>query len=121
MSRAGRLALGIVTCWPLVYMGVFFAIVVSSVAAGGSGRLSHHAFAALFIVHLATTLLIMGLAIFYVVHAWRNVEVDTRALWVIVLILAAPVAMPIYWWSRLWNGVETGNGTDASGIASTTP
>jgi hypothetical protein len=39
-------------------------------------------------------------AVAYVVHAWRSprIDKDQRTLWVLVLLLGAPIAMPIYWW-----------------------
>jgi len=77
------------------------AVILSTVASGG-GHLSRGAAIALFVAHVSTMLIMIGLAVFYVVHAWRHVENENRTLWVLVLLLGAPIAGPIYWWNRIW-------------------
>jgi hypothetical protein len=61
-------------------------------------------FAAMFGANCLYLALVMGLAAFYVLHALRNPAVDStrRPLWLVVLFLGAPLAMPAYWYLYLW-------------------
>jgi intracellular septation protein A len=88
--------------WPLVYMIAFVVLILESALRGG-GAPDHDLlvpFGVLVALHVATMLVMVAGLIAYVVHAWRNprVKKDERTLWVLVLLLGGPIAMPIYWW-----------------------
>ena len=91
--------LAVLTAWPLVYFFVFVGFLVVTVA-GGLGDAEPDGMRALFALHIATMLIIIGLLIFYVVHAYRSPRVpeDRRVLWTILLLFGSMVAMPIYFW-----------------------
>lgn len=57
-----------------------------------------------FVIHLATMVLGLLLLAFYVVHLFRTDRVDggRRALWGVVLFMAGPVAMTVYWCKYVW-------------------
>jgi intracellular septation protein A len=88
--------------WPAVYFVAFIALVAEATVRGGGDPDNDLLipFGVLIGLHLATMLIIMAAAVAYVVHAWRNprIDKDQRLLWVLVLLLGAPIAMPIYWW-----------------------
>ena len=94
--------------WPAVYFVLFFALVAeATVRRGGDpGNDLLVPFGVLIALHLATMLIILAAAIAYVVHAWRSprIDKDQRTLWVLVLLLGAPIAMPIYWWIHVRPG-----------------
>lgn len=88
--------------WPPIYMLFFFALVIEATVRNGGDPDNDLLvpFGLLIGLHLLTMLVIIGAAIAYVVHTWNNPRLtsDQRTVWTIVLLLGAPVAMPIYWW-----------------------
>lgn len=108
MQKPAKVALGVATLWPVVYVFLFMAFFVSAIFFGpgpaetGSGA---QPLMALFVgVHLLTMALILGLTIFYIVNIFRNerVEKDKKALWAIVIFMGSAIAMPIYWYLYIW-------------------
>ena len=113
MKRGRTLALGALTLLPLVLLGVcgaLFAWVFVSIwqhpPARGEGP--PPLFLALFAGNCLYLALLLGLAVFYAVHAMRNprVEEARRPLWLVVLLLGAPLSMPVYWFLYLWREVS---------------
>jgi EamA domain-containing membrane protein RarD len=51
---------------------------------------------------------ILGLIVFYVVHAARSPAVPDhqRAVWIVVVCVANAFAMPVYWWLFVWREGE---------------
>ncbi|MDA0181644.1 hypothetical protein OJ997_15165 [Solirubrobacter phytolaccae] len=96
--------------WPPIYMVFFIALIVEATIRGGGDPDNDLLipFGVLIGLHLATMLLMLGAAVAYVLHAWRNPRVpqDQRVLWLVVILLGAPIAIPIYWWIYLRPGSE---------------
>jgi hypothetical protein len=94
--------------WPPVYIVFFIALVVEATVrnAGDPDNDLLVPFGVVMALHLGTMLVILAASVAYVVHAWRSprVEKDQRTLWVLVLLLGAPIAMPIYWWLHVRPG-----------------
>jgi hypothetical protein len=88
--------------WPAVYFVAFLALVAEATVRRGGDPDNDLLipFGVLIALHIATMLIIGVAAVVYVLHAWRNsrIDKDERVLWVLVLLLGAPIAMPIYWW-----------------------
>ncbi|GAO01653.1 hypothetical protein [Anaeromyxobacter sp. PSR-1] len=113
MSKPKKLLLGAVTLWPLAYMFTFLVTVLGMIAMGpggprGSGGGFPAWIAALFVVHIATMLLTIGLTIFYGIHAYRSTRVpeSRRVLWVLLNILGSFVAQLFYWYLFVWREPE---------------
>jgi hypothetical protein len=107
MGKTGKLLLGAVTLWPIVYMFIFFILIFSTILfrpEPGAGSGMPPMIAWIFGLHILTMLLIMGLTIFYIVDVFRNnrVDKDKKALWAIVIFLGNMVGMPIYWYLYIW-------------------
>ena len=68
--------IGVLTLWPVVYMFIFFAFVLTSSARiPGTAKEPESAFQSfqlLFAAHIGTMLIIMGLLAFYIVHVFKN-------------------------------------------------
>jgi hypothetical protein len=62
------------------------------------------AFAALFVAHLVTIFLIMGLMTLYIVLAVKNERLDQtmRIIWVVLFCMVGLFAMPVYWFMYIW-------------------
>src|ERR1700722_4534196 len=91
-NTTAKRALGAATLWPFVYILVFIGFIFSTFLSMSHDTSDAHAratlptaFIALFAVHLATMLEIIGLLVFYVVDAFRNprIPADQRILWAI--------------------------------------
>ena len=110
MKKPTKILLAIATAWPVFYMVLFFAFVLSAVfLADGSeeGGPIASMFLIIFPLHILTMLLIMGLTVFYIVNVFRNerVDKDKKALWAIVLFMGSMIAFPIYWYLYIWREV----------------
>jgi len=108
----GRVALGVATAWPPVYFVVFIGFIVVSFFLqkdASSEDPLNVAFAVLLVAHLLTMGLSLALLGAYVFDVFRNprVQEDLRVLWVVVVILANALAMPVYWALYLRPGLPT--------------
>jgi hypothetical protein len=67
-------------------------------------------FKTMMVLHLATMLVMLGLTVFYVVHAFKNPALasDKRLLWVLVLIFGSFIAGAVYWVLYVWRTPPTG-------------
>jgi hypothetical protein len=79
------------------------------VAASGSDRI--HAdtidvlgFPYVFIAHIGTMFVSLGLLVFYIVHVFKNAALaeDRRILWTLIIFMGSFVAMPVYWVLYVW-------------------
>lgn len=61
-------------------------------------------FMALFVAHLLTIFLIMGLMPLYIILAVKSDRLDqtTRIIWVVLLCMLGMLAMPVYWYLYIW-------------------
>lgn len=108
MQKPAKVALGIATLWPIIYMvlfiGFFFLAVLFGPGPAESGSGVQPGWALFIGVHLLTMVLILALTVFYIVDIFRNdrVEKDKKALWAIVIFFGNAIAMPIYWYLYIW-------------------
>lgn len=115
MKKSTKILLGIATIWPLVYMIFFFTVVFSAILSApragsfGRGGALPTLLTVIFPLHILTTILVMGLTIFYIVNVFRNdrVDKDKQVLWTIVLFMGNVIAMPIYWYLYIWGETKT--------------
>ena len=125
MSRKGKIFLGILTAWPLVYIFLFMAFVFSMMILGplaaegggeGPGALFAGGFGLIFIGHIGTMLLQFGLLGYFLYHVFTrdDLEQNTQLLWGLLVFMGGPIGQIIYWWKEIWNGEPaepTGVGT----------
>jgi len=118
LSKPKKIALGVATAYPFLYM-IFF--VLSFFGLMVFGATSHPTtpgaraggppafFLVFFAVHLLTMLWIFGLMAFYIVHLFKTerVSTDKKALWAIVLFMGNMFAMPVYWYLYIWRDPPT--------------
>jgi hypothetical protein len=97
LSRGFRWGIGLLSCWPPVYLIAFFGFVAYSIASGVQPRSDA---GVLPLMHIGTILLTFVLTAFYVVFLFRTDRVpnDKKALWAAVLLLGAMVSMPVFWY-----------------------
>lgn len=113
MSKARKILLGLATAWQLVYAilftGTLLRVLLSGFAPlpGGASGLPE-GFGPLFFVHLATLLLMLGLAVYYVSEASRSPHVPKRwrGLWVALNVVCGFFAQIVFWYLYIWREPE---------------
>ncbi len=114
VSKPKKILLGAVTLWPLAYMLIFMVTVLWMFTMMGT-RIPSRPDAGppawipgLFIVHIGTMLLTLGLTIFYGIHAYRSNRVpeSRRVIWVVLNILGSFIAQLFYWYLFIWREPE---------------
>ncbi len=90
-SRGTTILLGIVSVWPIVYMGLFIAAMAYSFIVAGPP--DPEGFGELFK---------------YIVHAYRTdlVPADKKVLWVVILFFGNFIAIPVYWYLYMWRPLK---------------
>lgn len=105
MTRTQRIALGIATAWPFVWVVAFFASVLGIAFWGVSGahgpkdQVMPWMVGLLIAGHIFTILLIFALIAIYLVILFRMnyVPEDKKALWAVVIILGGFIGCAIFW------------------------
>lgn len=113
MSKPAKVALGLATLWPLLYMFIFMGfgvyMVLSDINQTEGGRAQGvkevpPEFIAIMVLHMITILWMFALLAIYIYNVFNNdmVDKDKKALWAVVLFLGNMIAMPIYWYLYIW-------------------
>lgn len=136
MKRSIKILLGVASIWPLIYALLFLAFVVFVIAYTGAfqprpldvptdeplnpefGAI----FSGVFIVHMLTILVALGLKAFFIIHAVKNhaLQQNIKIMWVVLLALTGIFAEPIYWYLNIWKEAHPAGTLPTSG-ASTRP
>jgi hypothetical protein len=103
-TRPTIIAIGLLTLWPFVYMGLFMASIAFSGFIRPPGTDEPGIFRYIFPLHCLTMLLIFALIAIYIFHAFKTdrIDNDKRVLWVVILFLGNMVAFPVYWYLYMW-------------------
>jgi hypothetical protein len=98
MSKKAKVALGITTALPMVYM-LFFLTVMSAVFIS-SWKPSEELLRRIAMAHILCILLLIGLLIFYIRHVLKNQELraEQKTFWLVLLLFGGAISMPIYWY-----------------------
>ena len=99
--KPAKILLLLATLWPIAYVFVFLAFILSAFLAPAGSPEPPLYFLPLL---LLTMLLSTGLTVIYIVDIFRNdrVEKDMKALWALVIFMGSFIAMPIYWYLYIW-------------------
>lgn len=99
VSRPLKAVLFVLTMWPLFYIAAFMMLMVSHVLFENFEN-----FRVLMMVHVATAFTMLGTLAFYLVHLFKEPASsgDTRIMWCLALLFATPIAMPMYFFMRVW-------------------
>ena len=97
--------------WGPVYFVFFIGVMAVSVLRGNGEPDDDFLipFGVLFALHMLAIVIALLTTVFFVIDVFRNPRVgqDQRVLWLIVLLLAGVVAMPIYWWLYVRSSADT--------------
>ena len=96
-----RYLLLVATLYPIAYFLFFVAVIGIATASGGGDPDGEFPipFGLLVGLHIFTMLVSLALIVIYVIDVFRNprVDPDHRVLWLILVLLAGMLAMPVYW------------------------
>jgi len=107
LPRRAKILLGLATLLPFAYQPVFMRYMLNPYA----HRMEQHDFAgmmrifALFMpIHGLVVLLVMGVLVFFLVHAFTSARITGRArtIWAVALFLGNMLVMPFYWYFNIW-------------------
>jgi hypothetical protein len=112
LSRSVKVAIGVLTAWPVLYIFLFFGFIAASMIwmswlpkeGGAHSSGLPVAFLLLFAAHFATILLMFGLIAFYIIYLVKTDRVpqDKKVLWAAVLFLGNMLAMPVFFYLYVW-------------------
>lgn len=112
LTKKQKILVGIGTFWPILYIPIFmifiFAMIFGSALEPGRGGdlspLFGVGFGVLFLVHMFTVLLSLGMTVFHVIHAVKNerLESNMRIVWIVLFFFAGIIAEPIYYYLEVW-------------------
>jgi hypothetical protein len=89
--------LGVLTVWPLTFYSFWAGQLLTGAADSAPSWLGS--------VAVFTILLTIALIVYYARHALRNEALTQtqRPAWAVALLVASPLAMPIYWYRFVWS------------------
>ncbi|CAN5578674.1 hypothetical protein BH10ACI2_BH10ACI2_21780 [soil metagenome] len=110
LSRRQKILLGAASAWPFAYILIFIAAILAIIVmansgpGSGAGALGGLAFLVFIAIHLLTILLTLGLTVFYIIHAVKNLKLDSnmRIVWILLFFFGGMIAHPIYWYLEIW-------------------
>jgi hypothetical protein len=111
MHRSLELLLGAATLVPLLligysllrFLGVFVGILTTDVAQPGEVNNTFHGLIGVMVTTVGVVVALLGVYLWHLlVHRARREVVREVLPWVAALVLVPVVAMPIYWFTRIW-------------------
>ncbi len=117
--RGGKeLLLGILSCWPIVYLflSLFLLFTLLDAVFDNEEDLSGFAKAlgtVLIYLFYPTAILMLSLIfnfIFYYIFRGNRVPQDSKILWTVLLITINIFALPVFWYSYIWDNKNIGGG-----------
>lgn len=127
MKTFSKLALLAATLVPVVYVigfGVLAFSMFSSFSGGhgpfgggpfSGGSVARHdprdIFPFIFMANFFIIIYSFGLIAFYIVHLVRSeaIKSEMKAVWAIIVFMAGPIGMLIYWYMNIWKGPGAGS------------
>ena len=105
MNRITRIILGALSGWPLLFAASIMLTVATEFPYGPPPEIGSPRYQTMMGLLVGTLAVIAGLVVFYERHAWNNERLagkGERATWMTMLVLAAPFALPAYWFRQIW-------------------
>jgi hypothetical protein len=108
LPRILKVALGLLTAVPAVYVVLFAVLIARLVVWGATGdpraRTAPVSITDLMWVHMSVMVLLIALETFYLLYLFRTDRVppDQRAKWAVALLVVNVAAMPIFFALHVW-------------------
>ena len=120
MSKEKAITLAVFTFWPYLYMGLFICAIFVFLVTLPSGESQPSGPPVILMIliplHLLTMIDILVLMVIYILHAFKNDQVDQEKkwLWAAVLFFGSIWIMPVYWYLYIWKDVNRTDPTNQS-------
>jgi hypothetical protein len=95
-SKAGRLALAVISTWPLVWMVIFFVFFKSQVLPGSGVEPDSALTLRVVAVHFITMAIVVVLVPLCVFLVMRSDRIVRKGLWILALFFFNLVALPVF-------------------------
>jgi hypothetical protein len=109
MKKFGKLVLGLISVWPILYMVLFIVFIcgvmmIPSMHEGSESEGPGFGMIGFFAVHGFTMLLMLFLLTFYIIHTIRNPKLEglDMLVWILILAMLGIITIPIYWYVHIW-------------------
>lgn len=115
MTKSGKIALGLITFLPFLFLVMFlvkiFSIIMYAVNNGGNfdeKEMLFNQIAPMIIYIILFSVLSLGLLVYYIVHLVNNKVADSteKVVWVLLFIFFGIIVFPVYWYLRVWRNNE---------------
>ncbi|MEM9189731.1 MAG: hypothetical protein AAGF12_11180 [Myxococcota bacterium] len=107
MNRVIKGLLGLLSVFPFVWIFVFTAFIFMSFGQDPSAMTTMFEF--ILPLHFLAVFGSLGLLVGYIVHLVRDETLETNAkvLWAVILVGVGLLALPVYWYLRIWKGTTS--------------
>ena len=110
MSKAKAIVLGVITTFPIAYIIFFISFFISTftkMVGNGNVNNTFEMFKIIFPIHLSIMILMVVLLVIYIKDVFKNtsIESEKRTLWALVLFFGNIIAMPVYWFAKIWKPI----------------
>jgi hypothetical protein len=112
MSKGSKIALGILSCLPIILVGVIIYMVfdlIPEFMKWDKYEPDAHeviiTMSPIFFTGLFAGIISLVLLIYYIIHLVNNKEMETgeRVVWILAFLFAGVITYPVYWAVRIWN------------------
>jgi len=107
-SKPTSYLVGVATLWPIVYFVGFvtftFITIINEDPSESDDAIPSW-FIGLAALHLLSMAITLAVLVVYLIDVFRNPDLhesqDRRTMWVVLIVVVAPFATPVYWWMFL--------------------
>jgi len=102
-GKLGKLILGILSFWPLIFMLLIPAIVMFELSMPATEVITQETVVILALL-LITLGLTLGLVVAFILDLLKNkkMEKDNKILWIAALSIFNVISIPVYWYLYFW-------------------
>ena len=113
MKKSTKIWLGIATMWPILYMFLFFAAIISLMAlvpndggqpGGPDSMWLPFGIMGLMAAHMITIFGSLALTVFYIIRVFKTEHLDQnmKIMWTLLMFFAGMLAQPVFWYLYIW-------------------
>ena len=113
LSKSKKKMLGVLSIWPFVWMFVLMAIMcpifIFKPSVYHSFLDTRLVYIPLLIIHVLTCFCVLGVMIYFIIHAVKNLKLTQgmKIVWIILLVIWHIIVNPIYWYVNIWKEQTT--------------
>ena len=111
LTKSRKIAIGVLTVWPILYIFIFMFYTLAGHFLEGSQGWRGRLFPIISVLHHFTIFWIVPLIVFYLYYLFKTDKVpkNEKALWAAVIIVGNMLTMPVFWFLYIWKDPKTSN------------